>query len=76
MGVDISGQKVLTNDKINTVEICMMIMSLDIPTLDLTNMKLSDKVLEQLFYDKFRMLREQGLKYPQIYSKYCFIDMA
>lgn len=59
-------QKVLTNDRINIVEICMMAMFLEIPISDLVNMRLPDKTQEQLFDEKICQLHDQGLKYPQI----------
>ena len=59
-------QKVLTNDRINIVEICMIAMFLDISISDLVNMKLPDKTQEQLFDEKIYQLHDQGLKYPQI----------
>lgn len=59
-------QKVLTNDRINIVEICMMAMFLEIPIFDLVNMRLPDKTQEQLFDEKIYQLHDQGLKYPQI----------
>lgn len=59
-------QKVLTNDRINIVEICMMAMFLEIPIFDLVNMRLPDKTQEQLFDEKICQLHDQGLKYPQI----------
>ena len=59
-------QKVLTNDRINTIEICMMAMFLKIPVDDLVNMRLPDKTQEQLFDEQIYWLHDQGLKYPQI----------
>lgn len=59
-------QKVLTNDRINTIEICMMAMLLEIPADDLVNMRLPDKTQEQLFDGQIYRLHDQGLKYPQI----------
>lgn len=59
-------QKVLTNDRINIVEICMMAMFLGVPTSDLVNMRLPVKTQEQLFDEKVHQLHDQGLKYPQI----------
>lgn len=59
-------QKVLTNDRVNIVEICMIAMFLDIPIADLVNMSLPDKTQEQLFDEKIYQLHDQGLKYPQI----------
>lgn len=59
-------QKVLTNDRINTIEICMMAMFLGIPVGDLVNMRLPKKTQEQLFDEQIYRLHDQGLKYPQI----------
>ncbi len=59
-------QKVLTNDRVNIVEICMMAIFLDISVADLVNMVLPEKTQEQLFDEKIYQLQKQGLKYPQI----------
>lgn len=59
-------QKVLTNDRINTIEICMMAMFLEIQVGDLVNMRLPDKTQEQLFDEQICRLHQQGLKYSQI----------
>ena len=42
-------QKVLTNDRINFYEICLMAMFLGIPAVELVNMKLPEKSQQQLF---------------------------
>lgn len=59
-------QKVFTNGKINTIEICMLAMFLNVPVSDLANMTLPDKTQEQLFDEEIFRLREQGLTYPEI----------
>ena len=42
-------QKVLTDDRINFYEICLMGMFLDVPVAELVNMKLPEKSQQQLF---------------------------
>ena len=59
-------QKVLTGDRINSYEICMLAMFLDISVADLTNMELPKQVQEQRFDEQIFLLHEQGLKYPEI----------
>lgn len=59
-------QKVFTNDRFNTYEICLIAMFLNITVNDLVNMKLPGKKQEELFDEQVFKLREKGLKYPQI----------
>lgn len=59
-------QKVLTNDRTNFFEICLMAMFLDITTDELVHMALPKKLQQQLFDEKVYSLHEQGLKYPAI----------
>jgi len=59
-------QKVLTNDRINFYEICLMAMFLGIPAADLVNMKLPEKSQQQLFDEEVYRLHDAGLKYPEI----------
>ena len=59
-------QKVLTNDRINLYEICLLAMFLGIPTTELVNMKLPEKSQQQLFDEEIYRLHEEGLKYPEI----------
>ena len=59
-------QKVLTNDRVNIYEICLMAMFLGITTPELVNMELPKKTQQQLFDEKVYRLHEQGLKYPAI----------
>lgn len=59
-------QKVLTNDRINFYEICLMAMFLGIPAADLVNMKLPKKSQQQLFDEEVYRLHNEGLKYPEI----------
>lgn len=59
-------QKVLTNDRTNFFEICLMAMFLDITTDELVHMELPQKSQQQLFDEKVHSLHEQGLKYPEI----------
>lgn len=59
-------QKVLTDDRVNFYEICMLAFFLNIPVADLINMKLPEKTQEQKFDEQVYRLHEQGLKYPEI----------
>ncbi|MCD8329550.1 MAG: TniQ family protein [Lachnospiraceae bacterium] len=59
-------QKVLTNDRYNLNEICMLAMFLNVSVSELECMKLPEKTQEQIFDEEVRKLHEQGLKYPEI----------
>ncbi len=59
-------QKVLTNDKYNMIEICMIAMFLNIPPSDLVHMTLPEKTQEQIFDEEVIRLHNEGLKYPEI----------
>ena len=59
-------QKVLTGDRINFYEICLMSMFLNIAPDELVHMELPEKTQEQLFDEEIYRLHEQGLKYPEI----------
>ena len=59
-------QKVLTNDRINFNEICLLALFMNIPASELCNMKISEKSQQQLFDEEVYRLHNQGLKYPEI----------
>lgn len=59
-------QKVLTDDRVNFYEICLMAMFLGITADELVHMELPEKTQQQLFDEKVYRLHEQGLKYPAI----------
>lgn len=59
-------QKVLTNDRVNFYEICLMAMFLGITADELVRMELPEKTQQQLFDEEVYRLHEQGLKYPAI----------
>lgn len=59
-------QKVLTNDRVNFYEICLMAMFLGIQADELVHMELPEKTQQQLFDEEVYRLHEQGLKYPEI----------
>ena len=59
-------QKVLTDDRINPYEVCMLAMFLNVSVADLVKMKLSKQTQEQRFDEQIYLLHEQGLKYPEI----------
>ena len=57
-------QKVMTNDRINFNEICLLALFMNIPASELCNMKISEKSQQQLFDEEVYRLHNQGLKYP------------
>ena len=59
-------QKVLTDDRINLYEVCMLAMFLNVSVADLARMKLPEQTQEQRFDEQIYLLHEQGLKYPEI----------
>ena len=59
-------QKVLTDDRVNFYEICLLALFLNIPVADLVKMKLSEQTQEKRFDEQVFRLHEQGLKYPEI----------
>ena len=59
-------QKVFNNYRLNCFEVCQIAIFLNIPVEKLCNMELPEKAQEQIFDDKVRELRNQGLKYPEI----------
>lgn len=59
-------QKVLTNDRINFYEICLLAMFLGVPAVELVNMKLPEKSQQQLFDEEVYRLHNEGMKYPEI----------
>lgn len=59
-------EKILTNDRTNMAEICMMGMFLNVPSAEWQSMKLPEKSQEQLFDEAVYHLQEKGLKYPEI----------
>lgn len=62
-------QKVLTNDRVNFYEICLMAMFLGITADELVHMKLPEKRQQQIFDEKIYRLHEQGLNYLAIAKK-------
>lgn len=59
-------QKVLTDDRTNFYEVCLLALFLDIPAAELVNQILPEKTKQQLFDEEIHRLHEQGLKYPEI----------
>lgn len=59
-------EKIFTNDRYNTREICQLAMFLGISSDELTNMKLPEKTQQQVFDEEILRLHKQGLKYPEI----------
>lgn len=58
--------KLFSNDRHNTLEICMLAMFLGIPTDDLVHMTLPENTQSQLFDKKVMELHEYGLNYRRI----------
>lgn len=59
-------QKVLTDDRVNFFEICLLAMFLNISAADMVHMELPEQTQEQRFDKEVFRLHEQGLKYPEI----------
>lgn len=59
-------QKIFNGYRFNCFEVCQMAMFQGISIEELCNMKLPDKSQEQMFDEKVRELRKQGMKYPEI----------
>lgn len=59
-------QKVLSGDRTNCYEICMIAMFLNVSEEELLDMKIPIKAQEQQFDERVIQLHEQGLSYPQI----------
>lgn len=59
-------QKVFSGDRVNTVEVCMLAMFLNIPPSDLVHMRLPDRSQMDTFDEEIRRLHAQGLNYRQI----------
>jgi len=62
-------QKVLTGDRINFYEVCLIAMFLGISADDLVKMALPEKSQQQLFDEEVYRLHEEGLKYPEIAAR-------
>lgn len=62
-------QKVLTGDRINFYEICLLAMFLEVPADDLAHMELPEKSQQQLFDEEVYRLHDKGLKYPEIAAR-------
>ena len=59
-------QKVLTNERLNFNEICMLAMLLGITAEELSHMKLPEKSQQELFDEEIHTLHNRGMKYPDI----------
>lgn len=59
-------QKVFTNGRFNTIEICMVALFLGIPVEELVNPTLPEQTQTQLFDAQIRELHDRGLNYRQI----------
>ncbi len=54
-------QKIFTNYRFNTFEICQLAMFLKVPVSELVNMKLPEKSQEQLFDEQVKKMRDDGI---------------
>lgn len=61
--------KVFSNDRHNTLEICMLAMFLGISANDLVHMELPEKTQIQAFEESIRELHAEGLNYRQIANR-------
>lgn len=59
-------QKVLTNYRTNTFEVCQMAIFLKIPVEDLVSMNLLEKTQEQAFDEKVQQMHSKGIGYNKI----------
>ena len=59
-------EKILTSDRINTYDICLIAMFLEIPVAELVHMKLPEQRQYQKFDATVKVLHEQGLNYRQV----------
>lgn len=59
-------QKVLTDDRYNFYEVCLIAMFLEIPPDELVHRELPEKTQQELFDAEVHRLHEQGLKYTEI----------
>ena len=61
--------KVFSNDRHNTLEICMLAMFLGVSAHDLIRMELPEKTQIQAFEESIRDLHSEGLNYRQIANR-------
>ena len=59
-------QKMMSSDRLNLYEICLVALFLGVPANDLIKMTLPEKSQPEWFDEKIRTLHAQGLKYPEI----------
>ena len=59
-------QKMFSNDRLSTYEICLVAMFLGVTPNELTRMTLPSVSQQTWFDEKIRTLHKQGLKYPNI----------
>jgi len=59
-------QKVFSNDRLNTHEICMIAMFLNIPVSELVHIRLPDAEQREIFDAKIMAMHEKGMNYRQI----------
>lgn len=59
-------QKIFTNNRFNTYEICLVAMFLNVSVSELVNMKLPRKRQQEVFDEKINTMHKQGLNYSEI----------
>lgn len=59
-------QKVLTDDRVNFYEICLLSMFLGIPPNELCKREIYEKPQHRLFDEEVYRLHDEGMKYPEI----------
>ncbi len=59
-------QKILTNDRSNFADICLLAYFLKVPVGNLVNMKVPDMPQGEIFDAEIKRLHGKGLKYPEI----------
>ena len=62
-------QKMMSNDRLSTHEVCLVALFLGVPADELVRMTLPEKSQPEWFDEKVRALHTQGLKYPEIARK-------
>lgn len=59
-------EKIFSNYRCHTYDICLLAMFLNVPVAELVDMRLPEKSQAQLFDEQIRLLHDQGLNYRQI----------
>lgn len=59
-------QKIVTNDRSNFVDVCLLAYFLNIPVTDLVNMKMPEVPQDKIFDAEIKRLHDKGMKYTEI----------